>query len=303
MLFNTGEQRAARPARRAFLLLAASVAAAPALASDTQPKRLVAVGGAITEIVYALGAQDRIVGVDTTSLYPEEALKTKAQVGYMRALSAEGVLSLTPDLVLTTEAAGPPDALRLLEQAGLRVERLPEAHSQTGLMAQISRIGAALALEAAAKALSEKVEARFTALAKAREAITQKKRILIALSVQNDRLLVGGRGTAAQEMITLAGGLNAADALEGYKPMSREALLQAQPDLVVVMARSPADTDTNALKAVPVLAELSAVQQGHLLALDGHFLLGFGPRAPLAAARLMAALYGLEAARQEGETP
>lgn len=290
------------PTRRMALLFSlAALTAAPVLAAETGPQRIVSVGGAITEILYALGAEGRIVGVDTTSLYPETALKTKAQVGYMRALSAEGVLSLSPDLVLTTEAAGPPDAIRLIRQAGLRVELLPDEHSAAGLGAQITRIGTILGLEDRAKALAAQVSGGFSTLTKAREGIKAKKRVLIVLSVQNDRLLVGGGASSAQEMIALAGGINAAEGFDGYKPMGREALLQTKPDLVIVMARSSSDTDTTALKAVPVLSEIAAVQRGDILAVDGHFLLGFGPRAPQAAGMIMQKLYGPDLLAFAGE--
>src|SRR4051812_20647211 len=77
--------------------------------------RIVSVGGAVTEILYELGLKDRIVAVDTTSLYPVEALKQKPNVGYMRALSAEGVLGLNPSLVLAIDGAGPKETIAVLE--------------------------------------------------------------------------------------------------------------------------------------------------------------------------------------------
>src|SRR5215207_8192946 len=71
------------------------------------PARIVSIGGAITEILYALGFDDRLAGVDSTSLYPAAALRDKPNVGYMRQLSAEGVLGLNPSLVLAAQGSGP----------------------------------------------------------------------------------------------------------------------------------------------------------------------------------------------------
>ena len=92
------------------------------------PARIVSLGGALTEVVYLLGAQGQLVGTDTTSLFPEAALKT-AKVGYMRQLSAEGLLSLKPDAVVGTTEAGPPVVLDQVRSAGVRVELVAADHS------------------------------------------------------------------------------------------------------------------------------------------------------------------------------
>lgn len=81
------------------------------------PSRIVSIGGAITEILYALGFEDRIAGVDATSLYPPAALREKPDVGYMRQLSPEGVLGLHPSLVLAVQGSGPKETMDVLEAA------------------------------------------------------------------------------------------------------------------------------------------------------------------------------------------
>ena len=84
---------------------------AAATSSVKDASRIVSIGGAVTEILYALGLKDRVVAVDATSLYPDEALKQKPSVGYFRALSAEGVLGLNPSLVLAIDGAGPKETV------------------------------------------------------------------------------------------------------------------------------------------------------------------------------------------------
>ncbi|MFD0936584.1 ABC transporter substrate-binding protein, partial [Methylobacterium trifolii] len=116
--------RPALPWSRRSLLSAAVagvLAPRPAL-SATPAARIASLGGAVTEILYRLGAGPRIAAVDTTSLYPAEAMREKPNVGYLRALSAEGLLSVGPDLVIAADGAGPADVLALVREAGVRVE-------------------------------------------------------------------------------------------------------------------------------------------------------------------------------------
>ena len=102
--------------------------------------RIVSVGGAVTEILYALGLSDRIVAVDTTSLFPAEALKQKPNVGYMRALSAEGVLGLNPSLVLAIEGAGPKETIAVLEAATVPLVRVPDRYTGDGIVEKIKLV-------------------------------------------------------------------------------------------------------------------------------------------------------------------
>ena len=97
---------------------------------DHDPARIVSIGGAITEILYALGLEDRLAGVDTTSLYPAAALRDKPNVGYMRQLSAEGVLGLNPSLVLAVQGSGPKETMDVLEAAKVPLVLVPETFSE-----------------------------------------------------------------------------------------------------------------------------------------------------------------------------
>mgnify|MGYP002397398202 FL=1 len=83
--------------------------------SEDQLQRIVSVGGDVTEIIFALGLGDRVVAVDTTSQYPPDAVKEKKSVGYMRALSTEGVLSVAPTLIVASADAGPPEVVAALK--------------------------------------------------------------------------------------------------------------------------------------------------------------------------------------------
>jgi iron complex transport system substrate-binding protein len=282
---------APRPQRRRRLAVAALVGALALAAggfavgaqdnSAGASARIVAVGGAITEVLYALGLQDKVVGVDTTSQWPPEALKEKKSVGYVRALSAEGVLSLRPTLVIAVEGAGPPDALDV-----------PEAFTADAVVDKIAVIGKAAGAAERAQALAERVRAGFVALDAQRARLPARKRVLFVLSTQNGRTMVGGRNSTADGIIALAGGINAAAAVEGYKPMTDEAIINAAPDYILMMRHTAAHgSSADELFAAPAFSQTPAAKAKALIRMDGLYLLGFGPRTPDAARDLMGLLY------------
>lgn len=267
------------------LLLAALASATPVAAAE----RIVSAGAAATEILWRLGAADEVVGVDTTSTHPAEALATRPNVGYFRKLSAEGLLSLKPTLILAVGGAGPREVLDVAAGAGVRVAALDETWTEAGVVERIERIGALVGRDAEAGRLAAAVRTDFAALAAERAAHPTRPRVLFVLALSGGRPLVGGRGTAADAMIALAGGLNVADAFEGYKPLTDEAIVDAAPDVVVTMANGPEPLAAERLFAMPAFAATPAARDRRLVTMDGGDLLAFGPRTPAIARRLMAA--------------
>ncbi|WP_243369265.1 heme/hemin ABC transporter substrate-binding protein [Microvirga solisilvae] len=267
----------------ALMLAARHAKAAPA-------RRIVSVGGAITEILYRLGLDAEIVGVDSTSLYPVEALKTKANVGYIRALGAEGVLSLNPTLVIAAEGAGPPDALRLIEQAGVSIVRVTDQPSAAGIVERVKVVAKTLGADERGNALIQEIERGFAELNTMKARITQPAKTLFVLSFQNGRPLVGGTGTTADAMLALAGATNVASSLNGWKPLSDEGLIAAAPEAIVMMDHGPGGAASDPF-TYPALAATPAAAKRRLVVMDSLYLLGFGPRTPAAARELMTALH------------
>lgn len=256
------------------------------------PERIVASGGVITEVVYALGQQDKLVGVDSTSQFPAQALKDKADIGYVRALSAEGILSLKPTRVIAIEGSGPPGAVALVKEAGVRLDYVTDDTSPEGVVGKIEQIGRLVGAAEPAKVLAARTRAGFDQLASLREALPTRRRVLFVLSLQNGRTLVGGRNSTADAIIKLAGGINVADAIEGFKPMGDEAIMAAAPDIIVMMNNGGDHLTTpEQLFALPAFSRTPAAARRNLVAMDGLYLLGFGPRTPAAARDLMAAIY------------
>ena len=279
--------------RRAVLsaLLGAGLASRPARAVSPG-MRIASLGGAVTEILYRLGAGPRIAIVDTTSVYPAEALREKPNAGYLRALSAEGLLSVGPDLVIAAEGAGPPAVLDQIREAGIPVAVIPERHTAEGVLEKIRAVGHQVGLEAEAEVLSRAVGASFAALGERRARIARPARALVVLSLANGRVMAGGRESTADGILVLAGLRNAAEGLTGFKPITDEAIIAAAPDAVIVMSNGGhALTADNVFAEGTALGQTPAAAKRALVAMDGLALLGFGPRTPKSAEALMRAVY------------
>ena len=261
------------------LALGASHKVAAAETTRSEQDRIVSIGGTVTEIAYALGAGDRIVAVDATSLYPKAATE-KPNVGYMRQLAAEPILALEPSLVLAVEDAGPVVVLDQLREAGVAVVTVPDEPSYPGVIDKITRIAEALDATEEGQKLAAHLESEFKTLSAALDGTPDRPRVLFMLSIgQGGVPMAAGRDTSAEGIIHLAGGINAVDAFEGYKPLSPEAAVAAQPDVLLITTRSLGLLGGKAgLLDLPEVAVTPAGQASRILSLDGLLLLGFGPR-------------------------
>jgi iron complex transport system substrate-binding protein len=254
--------------------------------------RVVSIGGAITEILYALGRGDRIVAVDTTSVHPPQALKEHPNVGYQRQLSPEGVLGMRPSLVLAVEGAGPKEAVAVLERAGVPFVLVPDRHTGEGVLDRIKLVAKAMDAGERGDCLAGAVKADLDALARLRSGVATPARVLFVLSMAGDRLLVAGGNTAADGIIRLAGAVNAITGYDGYKAVTDEAIIGARPDAILVMQRSGQHAITaDSLFAHPAFRMTPAANRNALIAFDGLYLLGFGPRTAAAARDLALRLY------------
>ena len=271
------------------LLALFALLATPALADPAQ--RVLTLGGSVTEIAVALGAQDRLIARDTTSTYPP-AITALPDVGYFRALSPEGVLALAPDLILSEDGAGPPEALEVLQAAGIPFITTGPDTSPEGLIAKIETVAQALDLPEEGKALAAQTAAGLVQAKAHAATVTTPKRVLFILSLQGGRIMAGGEGSSAESIIELAGGINAGIGFQGYKQITDEAVIAAAPDVILMMDREGDLAIANAdILTHPALSQTPAARAGAILRMDGLLLLGFGPRTPQAVADLHALLY------------
>lgn len=264
-------------------LFCAALLAFPALA---EPPRILALGGAVTETVFALGAGPALVGIDQTSIYPDAATLLP-KVGYLRTLGGEGLLSLRPSLVLASADAGPPAALQQVEAAKVTVVFLPETHTPEAALKRVRLVGDALGHPAEA-AMIAAMRADLAQVAEDIAAISRRPRVLFLLSAGRGAPMAAGTATAAEAMLKLAGAANAVEEFSGYCQLSAEAVLLAAPDVVL--------TTTQTLEAAGGVPGIQAVVPGldgraPVIAFEGLYMLGFGPRLAQAQRDLAAALH------------
>ena len=286
------------PTRRACLGAAgaglASVWLPAAWAQSTPPAqslpRLVTVGGGITEVVYALQAQDQLVGTDTTSLYPAAAQLTP-KVGYLRQLSAEGLLALRPQAVIAPSDAGPPVVLDQLRAAGVHLELVPSTHDWTEVQRKVAAVGRASHRTDAAVALQAQLDQAWAETqSRVRRHTAAAPRVLFVMA-HSGSALVSGTQTAAHAMLTWAGAHNVLTGFAGYRPMTAEAMAAAAPEVILTTRQSlDAIGGAAAFWQRPELALTPAWRRrseaNTLVVLDALELLGFGPRLPQVVAQL-----------------
>lgn len=258
--------------------------------SVTDTGRIVAVGGTVTEILWDLGLGDSIVAVDSTSLYPPEALKTKADIGYMRQLSPEGVLAERPSVVIADGDAGPPAAIDVLSSSAVPLVMIEASKTPEAIPARVRLIAEAVGRQQQGEVLVKQIEADFARLDAARALVKTPARALFILSMRNGQPMVAGSGTAADGALKLAGLENVAAGIEGYKPMTEEAIVSAAPEVIVMMNHGPGGLTADEVFAMPAFRLVPAATDKRFVQVDGLELLGFGPRTATAALALCGAV-------------
>ncbi|MEM1049251.1 MAG: ABC transporter substrate-binding protein [Pseudomonadota bacterium] len=258
---------------------------APAEAAE----RIAVADGVATEIVYLLGAEDRVVGVDQTSRFPPEAAE-KPQLGYFRTLSAEGVLALSPDQMIVSPHAGPPSVLEQLRAAGIPIATAPDVNKLDDIAPKVRFVGRTLGLDAEAAALEKTIADEIAEIRRTVPDWPKAPKVLFVLTIQGGSPLVAGADTSPDEIIREAGAENAAT-FDGFKPMSQEAIVGAAPDMVM-MTTEHAETLGGAAVVLqrPEFMLTPAGKTENSLTLPALTVLGIGPRSPASVRTLRDAL-------------
>ncbi|WP_434709486.1 ABC transporter substrate-binding protein [Pseudomonas sp. R1-1] len=265
-----------------------------AVAADL-PQRWVSAGGALSEWVSALGGEAKLVGVDTTSQHPQ-SLKALPSIGYQRSLSAEGILSLRPDILIGTEEMGPPPVLAQVKAAKVRVELFSAQADLPTLTQNLTHLGQLLGAEAQAKQRLQTYQQQLDAQqARVAQAQTAQKApgVLLLLGHAGGKPLIAGKDTAADWLLQQAGGRNLATH-SGYKPFSVESLAGLDPEVLVFADRalSGEAAKTALFKENPILNSSRAAKAGRVMELDPTLLVGgLGPRLPAALKTLTDGFY------------
>lgn len=251
---------------------------------------IVVSGGSITEIIYALGEQKRIVGVDSTSVFPDAAT-SKPQIGYVRQINVEGILSLNPDLLLGEADTGPAKVLAQLKNTGLRTHIFSQNDNLQGIEKKITTIAELLDVPKKGQQLIDYIQADRQALNTMLAQVNNKPSVLFVLSLRSGQPIVAGANNAADEVINAAGGVNvAAHYFTGWKPLATEAAIAMNPDVIISMGRH-GDDKTVDLTQITHFKFSNAVKNNQVHVVDGGYLLGMGPRTPQAVVELATTLH------------
>ena len=253
-------------------------------ASD--PSRITVAGGSLTEILYLLEMEENIVAVDTTSTYPDAA-KAFPSIGYVRNLSAEGLLSLSPTLILGENDMGPPETMVQLKNSGIEYFMIDEEHTSWGIIDKFICVARIIDREEKAQ---EMIRENLSLKIKLLEELVvktagQRPKVMFVLSMRSGSPIVGGKGVSADGFINMFGGVNSFN-FEGWKPVGPEAIISADPDMIIITKRGLKGYGTRReLKNHPYLRLTKAAKTNNILTMDGMEMLGFSPR------RLSAAVF------------
>jgi iron complex transport system substrate-binding protein len=270
-----------------LLTLAGNGFAQDRATSLSRTTRVISIGGALTEIIYLLNASEKLVGVDTTSIYPEAATNLP-NVGYARSLSSEGILALRPTQVIATQDAGPPVVLKQISAAGIPLTVLQSHFQFPGLIERVQKIGDLIDQSSAAQDLVRQLNLEWT---KTQEQVAhsrvKKVSVLFILSQNPSQIMVAGERTSADAVIAYAGARNAIFGFSGYKPLTPEAVISANPDVILMTTQGiKAVGGIDGVLGFPGIDKTIAGRQKKIVSLETMYLLGFGPRMPAAVADL-----------------
>ncbi|MEP6946165.1 MAG: ABC transporter substrate-binding protein [Acidobacteriota bacterium] len=270
----------------ALLIIPASCDRFSNPAVQTGPERYVVISPIYNEIIWALGAQDKVVGVDLSSTYPAE-VKNVQTVGYHRALSAEGILSLHPTAVLSSDDnIGPPQVVEQIKLLNIPVKAFSAKNdSIDGTKALIREMGVYFHKEERAEELCKTLDTQMADATEKIKQYTDKPRIAVIHfgRASNVYMVVGktgGEGGGAGKMIEWAGGEMAVDSAGMQRMASPEMIAKANPDIILVtdFGYDRLGGDIEQIKALPGVATSNAAKNDRIYRIEESTLMYFGPR-------------------------
>ena len=257
------------------------------------PSGIVVAGGSITEILYFLNEEERILGVDVTSNFPKQT-KELPSIGYVRNLSTEGILSLNPTLILGENDMGPPQVLDQIIEIGVDLRIIPEEQTAMGIIDKISCIASIIGSQDRAQ---EKIKSELIPIVEDLEKfqgdkIFEKKRVMLILSMQGTSPIVAGLGTSGDGFIKMTGAINVFESFKGWKPVSEEAIIESDPDYFIIPSRDMhKNSDVKSLTSNPTFKNTKAGSKENFIFEDSMAMLGFGPRTIITALKVANKMY------------
>ncbi|MEM7575565.1 MAG: ABC transporter substrate-binding protein [Bacteroidota bacterium] len=248
--------------------------------TTTSANKIVSLSGTITELFFKLGMQDKLVGVDITSTYPEAA-RELPQLGHISQLNAESILALEPDLIVhESSSTGPSEVLTQLASSGIEVVEIETSHRLENPLEVLDQLNEHFEIPTGKRdILAQTIAANQASLTEYLSLIDGNPRVLFLYARGMGRLMVGGSATSAAQVIELAGGINAIQSFEDFEALTPEALVEASPDIILMFSSGLASLDgKEGLAQIPGMSATPAFQNDRIIAMDGLLLTGFGPR-------------------------
>lgn len=252
------------------------------LPAEAEKHKIVSLSGAITEIVSALGYEEQLVGVDVTSTFPESVKQTTKDLGHVYLLTIEPVMELQPNVILASDRDINPTLLQKMRESGVKTELLSQEFSLEGTKKLIVQVAEALN-ETDYQNLLDKIDADYARV----QPFEKKPKVLFVYARGAGTLMVAGKNTPMQKMVELAGAEYVIDEFEDFKPLTPESLVQNNPDVILMFeAGLQSLGGVDGLLKIQGIAQTNAGKNKAVIAMDGGFLSGFGPRVGEAAAQL-----------------
>lgn len=240
---------------------------------EVAEKRIVSLNGSVTEIIYAVGSQKELIGVDVTSTYPAAAEKLN-NLGHVRKLAVESLLALNPTHVLMLEDEVSPDLKSKLKQAKIELVTFKHPNSAEEAKGLVKEVATWLGQADAATEINAQIDADIKQLTK----LPKKPKVLFVYARGAGTLMVAGENTPLEKMIVLAGGENAGVGFTDFKPLTSESVIAANPDVILMFTSGAQSLGPDGIFKVPGVAATNAGKNKALIQMDGQLLSGFGPR-------------------------
>jgi iron complex transport system substrate-binding protein len=243
--------------------------------SNNEKLRIVSLSGAVSETLAGIGLEENIVGIDVTSTYPA-SLQSKAKVGNTHNLNVESILALKPDYVISMKERGiKPEQATQLQQAGVKVWVIDQEYSVDGTKKYITMLADSFHKEEEAKKMIASIDAAYTTLPK----YDTKPSVMFIYARGAGALSVCGKDMPMAKMIEMAGGINAGNDFEGFKPLTAEAVVKNNPDAILLFSSGLQSVDgPEGMLKVPGVTQTNAGKNKNFIVMDGELLSGFGPR-------------------------
>jgi len=246
-------------------------------------QRIITLNSSLTETIYGLGLGDRMIATDVTSISPKAAAALP-RVSKNRSVSAEGVLSFKPTLVLANEGDVANAVIQQIRAAGVKFVAVKSNYSATGALRYIQEVADAIGEPSLGKSLVShtKISLDHTlALVKKENKGKAVPKVLFLYARGTGTMSVAGKGSSLDAMINLAGGKNAVQEFSDFKPYTTEALVQANPDIILLFDFGASSLGgKEAILKLPGMRITNAGKNERILVMNASLLVNFSNRLP-----------------------